>query len=70
MKTMSNKELADEVKTSLFFLAWDVDEYVEPDFGDDEEQQQTFETMYNEMFDNLHEMLTRFKKLTNYKETD
>ena len=60
---MTDQQIAENAEKSISFLAWDVDEYVEPDF-EEEEQQATFEQMYNEMFDNFGNLLKRFKELT------
>ena len=65
---MTDQQIAEKASESIGFLAWDVDEYVKPDFGD-EEQQATFEKMYNELYENLDNLLNRFKELANIKET-
>ena len=57
-------ELIEKARTSLSFLSWDIDEFVEPDFGDDEEQQTTFERMYGEMFENFQNLINELHRIT------
>ena len=63
MTKQEQTELAAKARTSIHFLAWDVDEYVEPDF-EDPEQQTAFTTMYDEMFENLDNLLAEFIRIT------